>query len=181
VYRDLRTSFDHLDGYLSLFTPLQRRLERKRVEIIGADIERFITELFSERLERHHVRLEATSRFRDHRFVGFPSTFYPVFVNLVDNAIWWLGDRPRRDILLQARDGVMSVIDSGPGVPERDLDRIFEFGFTRKPDGRGTGLYVSRQVLRRENFDLRVRADDREGLGGAAFDIVAPPSSEATK
>jgi signal transduction histidine kinase len=181
VYRDLRTSFDHLDGYLSLFTPLQRRLHRKRVEIIGADIERFITELFSERLERHNVHLEATPRFRDHRFDGYPSTFYPVFVNLVDNAIWWLGDRPHRAILLQARDGIMSVIDSGPGVPVRDYERIFEFGFTRKPDGRGTGLYVSRQVLRREHHDLRVRADDQEGLGGAAFDIVEEPANEAAR
>lgn len=181
VYRDLRTSFDHLDGYLSLFTPLQRRLQRKKVQIIGADIEQFLSDLFAERFERHDVEFQATSRFRDFRFVGYPSTFYPVFVNLVDNSIWWLGDRPRRRILLQARDGVMSVVDSGPGVPQRDHERIFDFGFTRKPEGRGTGLYVSRQVLRRENYDLRVRADDREGLGGAAFDIVELPSSEPSK
>lgn len=181
VYRDLRTSFDHLDGYLSLFTPLQRRLQRKEVEIVGSDIEQFLTELFAERFERHDVHFEATSRFRDFRFTGYPSTIYPVFVNLVDNAIWWLSDRPRRSILLQARDGIMSVVDSGPGVPQRDYERIFDFGFTRKPEGRGTGLYISRQVLRREHYDLRVSADEREGLGGAVFDIVAMPFMESPK
>lgn len=31
VYQDLRASFDRLDGYLSLFTPLQRRLYRSRI------------------------------------------------------------------------------------------------------------------------------------------------------
>lgn len=172
VYRDLRASFDHLDGYLSLFTPLQRRLYRTKVDIFGIDIERFVRELFEERLTRHDVNLDATTQFRDHRLVGYPSTFYPVFVNLVDNAIWWVKERPKREILLQALCGVMSVVDSGPGVPARDDERIFELGFTRKPAGRGAGLYVSRQVLRREGYDLRVRDDDTEGLGGAAFEIV---------
>ncbi len=172
VYRDLRASFDHLDGYLTLFTPLQRRLHRTKVTILGTEIEKFVRDLFDERLQRHDVELVATSPFRDHGLVSYPSTIYPVFVNLVDNAIWWVKDRPRRQVMLQAQDGIMSVVDSGPGVSERDAEAIFELGFTRKPAGRGTGLYVARQVLKREGFDLKVRDDDREGLGGAAFDIV---------
>jgi len=170
VYRDLRASFDHLDGYLQLFTPLQRRLYRTEVPISGGDIEQFLRELFAERLERHHVTFRASLDFRTHRFTGYPSTFYPVFVNLVDNAIWWVKDRSTRVIRLDVHEGVMSVRDSGPGVLGQDLDDIFEFGFTRKDAGRGTGLFVSRQVLRREGFDLRVRRD--EELGGAAFDLV---------
>jgi signal transduction histidine kinase len=172
VYRDLRASFDHLDGYLTLFTPLQRRLHRTKVQIVGVEIEKFVRDLFEERLQRHDVRLEATVRFRDHRLTGYPSTIYPVFVNLVDNAIWWVKDRHRREVQLQAREGIMSVVDTGPGVPDRDVEQIFELGFTRKPAGRGTGLYVARQILRREGYDLTVHNDEREGLGGAAFDIV---------
>jgi signal transduction histidine kinase len=172
VYRDLRASFDHLDGYLTLFTPLQRRLHRTAVPIIGTEIEKFVRDLFDERLHRHDVTLDVTPRFRDHRLTSFPSTIYPVFVNLIDNSIWWVKDRSPRVVMLQARDGVMSVIDSGPGISDHDSEAIFELGFTRKPAGRGTGLYVARQVLRREGFDLIARNDDTEGLGGAAFDIV---------
>ena len=41
LYDSIRTSFVHLDGYLTLFTPLQRRLYRKAVEIRGSEIRDF--------------------------------------------------------------------------------------------------------------------------------------------
>ena len=48
LYRNLRASFDHLDGYLTLFTPLHRRLYRKAVEIRGSEIYEFLSDLFRE-------------------------------------------------------------------------------------------------------------------------------------
>ncbi|MEI2697566.1 MAG: ATP-binding protein [Microthrixaceae bacterium] len=177
VYQDLRASFDHLDGYLSLFTPLQRRLYRSRIEIRGRDVETFVRELFEERLARHGVTLVATAEFQDHLFEGFPSTHYPVFVNLVDNAIYWVKDRSRRTIELGVSNGSMYVADSGPGVSTRDLEDIFELGFTRKSAGRGTGLYVSRQVLRRDGYEITASNDGRVGgLGGAVFTLEPLPT-----
>src|SRR5205807_4782980 len=38
LYTDLRTSFEHLDGYLNLFTPLQRRLSRTKTRFRGTEI-----------------------------------------------------------------------------------------------------------------------------------------------
>lgn len=171
VYDGLRTSFDHLDGYLTLFTPLQRRLYRKRVEISGGGIEQFLRDLFSERLTRDEVELRATANFRRYRFNGYPSTFYPVFVNLVDNALFWTGDRSGpRWIELDADDGAMTVSDSGPGVPLRDREAIFDLGFTRKPGGRGAGLRIARDVLAAENYRLELM---RTRGHGATF-VIRP-------
>ena len=50
LYDSIRASFDHLDGYLTLFTPLQRRLYRRSVEIRGSEIRDFLEELFRARL-----------------------------------------------------------------------------------------------------------------------------------
>ena len=156
LHDDIRTSFEHLDGYLTLFTPLQRRLYRQEVEIHGSDIARFLSDLFRERLRRHEVRLESTSRFNRHTILGYPSTFYPVFVNLIDNSLFWLSDQaqPKR-VILDVVDGAMEISDSGPGIQERDWESVFELGFTRKPTGRGLGLYISREVLRRVDYGVR--------------------------
>ena len=165
LYDGIRASFDHLDGYLTLFTPLQRRLYRKAVEISGSEIHEFLDDLFRERLQRHTVAFEHTQSFDRTRFVGFPSTFYPAFVNLVDNAIFWLAQQnpgKERRISLDAKDGMLLVQDSGPGVGVRDRDVIFDFGFTRKPGGRGLGLHISRESLRRVGYDL-VLLDDNDG------------------
>ena len=157
VYHGIRVSFEHLDSYLTLFTPLHRRLYRTEIEIAGGDIAKFLLDLFRERLERHGVEAIATREFLRHRFNGYPSTFYPVFVNLMDNAIFWLRDQsPPRIIRLTTEGDAMIVEDNGPGVPPEDREAIFELGFTRKPGGRGLGLYISRDVLGRVGYELNV-------------------------
>jgi signal transduction histidine kinase len=154
---DLRTSFDHIDGYLSLFTPLQRRLYRTAIDISGADIAKFLRDLFGRRLDSHAIDLQPTTAFKRFKVRGYPSSFYPVFVNLVDNSIFWLKEHPEpRTIRLDVQDGAMLVADNGPGVPPRDRTSIFELGFTRKPGGRGLGLYISREVLEKAGYSLEL-------------------------
>ena len=175
LYTDLRTSFDHLDGYLTLFTPLDRRLYRTTVDIEGAEISKFLRDLFDERLKAGKVTLKATEVFRRHIIHGYPSTFYPVFINLVDNSLFWLeGLRGERRITLDADCDALLVGDNGPGIPERDLPYIFERGFTRKPGGRGMGLYISKSVLSSAGYELTaVSRDD-----GALFQIRPKENSD---
>ena len=172
VYHAIRVSFEHLDSYLTLLTPFQRRLYRSEITIKGSEVNKFLFDLFRERLQRHGMETRVTRAFLRHRFIGYPSTFYPVFVNLIDNAIYWLRDRsPPRIIHLDAKDDTMIVADNGPGISRADRDAIFELGFTRKPGGRGLGLYVSRDVLARAGYELSV--GEPPGGGGAAF-IMRP-------
>ena len=172
LYGDIRAHFEHLDGYLTLFTPLDRRLQRRRVRIRGEEIVRFLMDLFGERLKRHDAELTATTAFRDATIVGFPSSFYPCFVNLVDNAMFWVGGQPRgrrRVVLLDADGDALTVADSGPGIRPRDAEAVFEMGFTRRPGGRGMGLYISRQALRQVGYELTL--DPSESGRGARFRI----------
>ena len=171
LYHDIRASFDHLDGYLTLFTPLHRRLYRKAVDIRGAEIHKFLGDLFGERMTRHNVELVQTAGFENATIRGYPSSFYPVFVNLVDNAIYWLSlqnEKMVRRIELDFEGGVFRVSDTGPGIQRRDRDDIFEYGFTRKPGGRGMGLHISRQALRRVGYDLTLA----DGLAAGAMFLI---------
>lgn len=157
IYDELRTSFDHLDGFLKLFTPLQRRLYRKRVDFSGDSIGRYLQRLFTSRLQEQNVELDVTPAFAKHLFHGYPSSFYPVFVNLVDNALHWIDeDQGSQMIRLDFDGNDITVSDTGSGIPVRDWERVFELGFSRRPGGRGMGLYIARQSLEREGFSLRL-------------------------
>ncbi|NOY00432.1 MAG: ATP-binding protein [Verrucomicrobia bacterium] len=177
VYSGIRASFDHLDSYLTLFTPLHRRLYRTETEFDGADINKYLNDLFGERLKRHDVEIKASKAFLKRTIIGYPSSFYPVFVNIVDNAIFWLKNRTSEKIVQLNIDGDdMLISDTGPGISERDRESIFELGFTRKPGGRGMGLHISRNVLQRVGYTLSL--DPGKVDAGATFRI-APLQEEA--
>jgi signal transduction histidine kinase len=175
LYRDVRADFDHLEAYLQLFTPLERRSLRNKIVIRGSDIAKYLRDLFAERLRALRVEIQSTNIFSRMAIKGYPATFYPVFVNLVDNSLFWLKDSSEpRIIKLDIMGGSTWVIsDSGPGVAIRDRELIFERGFTRKPGGRGMGLKISRDVLAREEYDLLL-ADAKPG-DGATFLIKPKP------
>ncbi len=65
------------------------------------------------------------------------------------------------------------VIDDGPGIPDDVKAKIFDWFFTTKPPGEGTGLglAVSREILQAHGGNLRL--DDTPG-GGATFVLDIP-------
>jgi signal transduction histidine kinase len=178
LHASLRTAFEHLDGYLTLFTPLNRRLYRTSIMILGENIAHFLDGIFAERLKDTDTYLVATDSFRNREIEGYPSTFFPVFVNLVENARYWVeegGARPGR-IVLDTDGKDFLVTDTGPGVSDRDREAIFDYGFTRKKaGGQGLGLFISRQVLKRAGWELLL--DPPVEGRGATFRMV-PPSEE---
>jgi signal transduction histidine kinase len=102
---------------------------------------------------------------------SYPSSIYPVFVNLVDNAIYWLQrNRGERTITLDADGADLLIRDNGPGVSIRDRENIFALNFSRKPGGRGMGLHISRETLARAGLKLDI--DPRVEGEGATFRIA---------
>ena len=159
LYTRLRTSFQSLEGYLQMLSPLGRRLTRRRVEISGSEIEISIRRIFERRLRDRNVRLASTSRFSGHAAKCRTAAILSAFVNVVDNALYWTG-RERvegGEITLDASDDAFLIANNGPGISELDAERIFEFGWTSKPGGAGMGLALASDALSGEGFKLELR------------------------
>ena len=180
TYDQIRTNFEHLDGYLKLFTPLQRRMYRKKSVVLGQELEEYARNVFSARLVRHDVTLTSTPAFDKFILECYPSTIYPVIINLVDNAVHWLSSlQIDRKILLDAKTDCLLIANNGPRIDSRDRERIFERGFSRKPGGRGLGLYISRKALEQEGMHIAV-VEPPEGFSAAfgIFKSVQPEGDE---
>ena len=157
------SNFEHLDGHLNLFTPLQRRLYRKALNISGKSIYNYIKDLFSNRIERHTVDLQVTESFLALSIECYPSTLYPAIINIIDNAIYWVSsNKGDKQILLDASAHKVSISNNGPTIEERDYENIFARGFSRKPSGRGLGLFISKKALESENINLLVGSASNE-------------------
>jgi two-component system CitB family sensor kinase len=107
-----------------------------------------------------------------------------VLGNLVDNALDAAGSaaatngtdkEPFVEVRLRpsGTDLVISVADSGPGVPEEDRESIFEDGWTTKPSRtgarRGLGLALVRETVARRGGLVDVRQEV-----GAVFSVLLP-------
>jgi len=67
------------------------------------------------------------------------------------------------------------VIDTGPGVPDDKIDRIFEPYFTTKSGGTGLGLPTSRRIIEEHGGAIEVHSAPGRG---ADFIITLPPRSD---
>jgi len=117
---------------------------------------------------------------RDFRATGGSATvpinrqeLQQVFVNLLVNAIHAMPEGGRLDLATRARDGevLCEVADTGPGLPPELVAQLFRPFMTRKKDGTGLGLWISRGIVERYGGDIRpgARADGRRG---ACFTVV---------
>ncbi|MDR3695504.1 ATP-binding protein [Mucilaginibacter sp.] len=179
VYDNIRINFEHLDGYLTLFTPLNRRLSRTQEKIPANDIKVFLIDLFKARLSRHNIQLKHTKGFSSRSLFGYRSTFYPVFVNVVDNAIHWLNqkkDTEEKIIRLHADDSGFYISNNGPAILINEKERIFDLGFTRKMNGRGMGLHISREAL--EGIKYKIFVDEPKDGSNVTFKIEPNQSTQ---
>ncbi|MBV1856346.1 sensor histidine kinase [Catellatospora tritici] len=79
---------------------------------------------------------------------GDPDALERAVANLVDNAVKW--SPPSGRIRVEVQAGILDVADSGPGIPDDDLEFVFD-RFYRSPTARahpgsGLGLAIVRQV-----------------------------------
>ncbi len=84
------------------------------------------------------------------------------------------GSRESDDgVLATGRYGVVTVTDTGTGIPAALMDKVFDPFFTTKPVGKGTGLGLSQVFGIAEQSGGGVRIDSREGRG-TAIEIWLP-------
>ena len=96
------------------------------------------------------------------------------FENLIDNAIRY-GDRAEIDLKKNNDHWVVTIVDSGPGIPEGMEKEIFkpylrlDHGRAKNPSGSGLGLMTSRHLARTHGGDLKVLNRSEGGLEVSLF------------
>lgn len=180
LYNQLSVSYAHLENYLKLFTPLSKRTASVKTDISGKELYKYIISLFGERCKKDKVTISQTKKFENGIISIEASVILPVFMNLVDNALFWVksntvdeGRKIEFDIDSTNR---LLISDNGPGFQELSEELIFTRGFTTKPGGRGLGLYISKQILNDCGFDIEATKSQFEK--GAGFIIFEKETDE---
>lgn len=107
-----------------------------------------------------------------------PNQIEQVLINLIGNAVYVLGTRPKpRTLTISTEESGnyirIIVADNGPGVPKDVIGQIFDPFFTTKPLGKGTGLglTISNTIIQEHRGKLLV---ENQPTGGAKFIVELP-------
>jgi signal transduction histidine kinase len=122
---------------------------------------------------RVELEVEARTRIRADR-----EKLNRVLINGIRNAIQSMGHEG--SLRLSARPAgrwiKIQIGDTGPGIPEGEIPRLFTPFHTTKPDGTGLGLAYSKKVV--EGMGGRIRLENQEKNPGATLTVLLPRAGE---
>ena len=112
---------------------------------------------------------------------GDPGKLHDIVRNLVENAVNYSPDGAelRLSATFDRESYLITVADSGPGIPQEDLARVFERFYRvdksrSRPGGTGLGLAIVKHLV--ELHGGEARAANAPG-GGAVFTVALPAAS----
>lgn len=152
--------------YLDYAKPLKSHLESLAVEAIFEDVHRLL------QLEMRQKEVEYSLSGKG-IVLGDESKLRRVFLNLLKNSLEAVGEKGAIDVSIESRDRVVSVAvaDNGKGIPEADLENIFDPYFTTQDKGYGLGLAIVKNIVDEMNGTIIV---DSEAGKGARFTLRLP-------
>jgi signal transduction histidine kinase len=172
AFKRATTAFTSLIDRFRFLSPLSVATYRARRTITGEEISNYVRDFFGRRFESGDVDFASTKQFDAMQITDVPSRIFPVFVNLVNNSLYWVKFSNQRKIRFEFKNGTVIVADNGPGIDKDDEENLFQMFFTKRAQGRGIGLYLCRANLAVARHKIRIAtSDDPKVLTGANFII----------
>ncbi|HWK88479.1 MAG TPA: ATP-binding protein, partial [Longimicrobium sp.] len=179
---------DRLSRLLTEFIDFARVKVRMPAELHVATVVRNAVELVRAHPQASgiDIALDVAPRAAEQVMQGDDDLVHRAVLNLVLNAAQWAGqggrvavevDGVESDLVapeLGAREAIrIRVSDTGPGVPEEDVEHVFDPFFTLRPGGTGLGLALVQRAT--EAHGGAVMVDPPRGEGwGATFTLYLP-------
>ena len=141
-----------------------------------------VLQLYSHKLDSKQVRVHRRYRGNS-QIIGYAGEVRQLLTNFLVNAIDAMDHGGDLHIGVRAgrqwpdgEEGVrITLADSGSGIPQQSLRRVFEPFYTTKKDaGTGLGLWVSRGIIEKHGGSVRVRSQVAGQHRGTAFSIFLP-------
>lgn len=171
-----------LDQTLSLITAVLRigeiEHERRRAAFQPFDLAPMlgeVVELYEPTAEEKGIGLSLDVTARDGVITGDCDLMFEAVANLVDNAVKFTppGGSVRLGLSEVAGAPVITVDDTGPGIPPEERSQVFKRFYRSSPerhgDGNGLGLSIVAAIAGLHDFTVRV--DEAPG-GGCRFELV---------
>lgn len=176
---DAETSHTRLVDVAKSFAPLYRKDLNKQKNSCSVYVEvQNSIRLISGKKEAKDIEFQ-NSLQEDITVSLHQGELQTIFINLLDNAIYWIkksGKESKKIVIsvseINGNFVRVKVSDTGTGIIESDVEKIFQPGITGKPSGIGMGLVIVTEIL--NNHGGKIATIIPGDLGGATFEFSLP-------
>jgi signal transduction histidine kinase len=117
---------------------------------------------------KYKNRIEIIENYADLPLIEcYPGQLNQVFMNLLSNAVDAIEDKGKIFITTSVLDEFVqiSIKDTGQGIPENIMEKIFDPFYTTKGVGKGTGLglSISQSIIEKHNGSIKVKSEKGKG------------------
>ena len=175
-FQFLKQNFKQLEDKYDLLSPLYRISGVIAKDIKCNEIYTYLQKFFASKLENNGVVFEQTTAFQNHIINIKEPVIHTAFINIINNALYWLRNSNTKQIKLDYFNDTdeIVILNSGQKIEEHRLEKIFQLFYSNRPNGRGIGLYLTKQNLNECYFDIYATNDkDYNLLKGACF-VIKP-------
>ncbi len=188
-FRELATIIDEEADRLSLLVTEAVRMSqidagKVRLEpepLVVGDLLKSVLQHFASRAEGRALNLTVNDPLP--RISADKDLVSLALRQLIDNSLKYSPPGTPIDVSAELKDNrvIVRVRDRGPGIPERERERIFDKFYRRYTSknhvpGTGLGLYIAREILRAHGGDVWVEGDPG---AGSEFSVAFPVVPES--
>jgi len=173
-FKFLAKNFKQLEDKYTLLSPLYRISGATIKDVSCNSIYKYLTEFFEKQIKEYNIQFDVSNSFKNHILNIKEPVIFTVFINVINNAIYWMRNKEERIIKLDYIEETeeLIIVNSGDKIPDYRLESIFELFYSQRPNGRGIGLYLSKQSLNESGLDIKATNDKKyNSLKGACFII----------
>lgn len=117
-------------------------IEDRLHNIFAIDIENFVESYFKTNIE---INLSSDFNFK---YIN-KAKFYTLIVNILENALYFKKDK----IVIYNENNTLIIYNDGEHI--KDLNKIFDFGYSKRMCGNGIGLSISKELNKRLKIEAK--------------------------
>lgn len=172
LYKEIAHIRNSIDNLLQFSKPPPLQKSRNRIDRIITKIYR----LYETKASEQNISLVWQNREPLEAEVD-PTKIEECLINILENAL--TATPPNGTITLDAKQKkntlIITVCDTGRGIPEENISRIFNLYFTTKANGNGLGLAHAHQIIAEHGGEINVKSVVNKGT---CFTIKLPNRKE---
>lgn len=152
------------DVLAELRESLQPAIGRSRIKIFSPYVTfAKVVNLFKSDIEDLDIKITIDDRIKDYTIECFEYAFWISFLNIINNAIYWIKKAHSNcEIRFYLSGDRLIISNNGPMIREDIIDHIFKYGVTARTEKNATGLGLAftQSILSRNDWEITAENSD---------------------